>query len=83
MKKVISIMGLAAAGCGVLCLPLAEGVLVTMGLGGLAGFVCEWEKSLFAGFVAFTTIAALSAGAVVWRARSRANSSACTNCHKS
>lgn len=73
MKTVFKIMGLAAAGCGVLCLPFMEALLFGLGFGGLAVFVCDWEKTLFTGFVALTIAAIGAGGAVAWRARTRAN----------
>jgi hypothetical protein len=63
----IKFMALAAAGCGVFCLPVGEAVLVTMGFGGLAAFVCEWETAFLVAFVAFAAGGVAMAGAALWR----------------
>lgn len=71
MNRIIKITGLAAAGCGVFCLSVGQAALVAMGLGGVAAFICEWEKAFPIGFVAFAAIAAAMAGAVLWSSWSR------------
>ena len=73
MNRMIKITGLAAAGCGVFCLPVGQAALVAMGLVGVAAFICEWEKAFPIGFVAFAfaAIAAAMAGAMLWSSWSR------------
>lgn len=83
MKSVLKLLAAAAAGCGLLCLPAAEGVLLSLGLGGAAAFVCDWEQPLLVTFAVLFAAAMLSALALAWRARTRKASAGCSNCETS
>jgi hypothetical protein len=80
VKALVKVLAVAATGCGVLCLPFAEALLVGVGFSGLAAFVCEWEQAFLPVFVALALAVVGIGGALAWRGRSKAELSSCEDC---
>jgi hypothetical protein len=80
VKALVKVLAVAATGCGVLCLPFAEALLVGVGLSGVAAFVCDWEATFLPVFISLALAVVGIGGALVWRGRSKAELSSCKDC---